>query len=180
MKATGIVRRIDELGRVVIPKEIRRTLHFREGDPLEIYTDKEGGVVLKKYSVVGDIENCAREYADSLHRSLGLTAIITDKDNIVSVSGQWKKELAGKHLSENFQNKIEQRRGIKTDRKSGEVPIQITDGDSINYNSQCILPILGGGDVLGAVIVASESESLTDVAYKNAETAAYFLGAQGE
>ena len=180
MKATGIVRRIDELGRVVIPKEIRRTLHFREGDPLEIYTDKEGGVILKEYSVMGDIENCAREYADSLHRSLGLTAIITDKDNIVAVSGQGKKELAGKQLSEKFQDKLERRRGIKTDRNSGESPIQLTDSDGIDYTSQCILPILGGGDVLGAVVVASENESLNDVAYKNAETAAYFLGAQSE
>ena len=150
------------------------------GDPLEIYTDKEGGVILKKYSVMGDIENCAREYADSLHRSLGLTAIITDKDNIVAVSGQGKKELAGKQLSEKFQDKLERRRGIKTDKNSGESPIQLTDSDGIDYTSQCILPILGGGDVLGAVVVASENESLNDVAYKNAETAAYFLGAQSE
>ena len=71
MRATGIVRRIDELGRVVIPKEIRRTLRIREGDPLEIYTDHDGEVVLKKYSPIGEIANIAKDYTDSLYRTLG-------------------------------------------------------------------------------------------------------------
>ncbi len=180
MKATGIVRRIDELGRVVIPKEIRRTLHFREGDPLEIFTDKEGGVVLKKYSLMGDIEDCAREFAESIHHSLGHTAIITDKDNVLAVSGQGKKELMGKTLSKELQSRIDARRGIMTDSKGDVAPIPITEYDRTQYTSQCIFPILGGGDVLGAVVVASNDESLDDTAYKNAETAAYFLGFQTE
>ena len=118
MKATGIVRRIDELGRVVIPKEIRRTLHFREGDPLEIYTDKEGGVILKKYSVMSDIENCAREYADSLHRSLGLTAIITDKDNIVAVSGAAGSTLEDAVKSSPFPDRAKRNLPASNSRKN--------------------------------------------------------------
>ncbi len=180
MKATGIVRRIDELGRVVIPKEIRRTLHFREGDPLEIFTDKDGGVILKKYSIMGDIEEHAKEFADSMYKTLGHTAIITDKDTVVAASGQGKKELLGKTLSRELQKRIDGRRGLITDKNGNNVPIPITEYDSTAYKSQCILPILGGGDVLGAVVVASNSESLSDIAYKNAETAAYFLGTQTE
>ncbi|MBR2860313.1 MAG: AbrB/MazE/SpoVT family DNA-binding domain-containing protein [Clostridia bacterium] len=180
MKATGIVRRIDELGRVVIPKEIRRTLHFREGDPLEIFTDKDGGVVLKKYSLMGDIEEHAREFAESMHRTLGHTTIITDKDSVVAASGQGKKEFIGKNISKEMQKRIDLRRGVLTDKQGKESPIPITEYDSNQYASQCILPILGGGDVLGAVVVASNEQSLSEIAYKNAETAAYFLGSQLE
>ena len=178
MKATGIVRRIDELGRVVIPKEIRRTLHFREGDPLEIFTDKDGGVVLKKYSLVGDIEQYAKEFADSMYHSLGHTAVVTDKDSIVAASGSGKKDLLGKSISNNLINKIEMRRGVLTVKNGKETPIPLIEGDQENYTSQCILPILNAGDALGAVIVLSKDEPLNDVAYKNAETAAYFLGNQ--
>ncbi len=180
MKATGIVRRIDELGRVVIPKEIRRTLHFREGDPLEIFTDKDGGVILKKYSVMGDIEEHAKEFANSIYKTLGHTTLITDKDFIVAASGQGKKELLGKALSKELQKRIDARKGLKTDKNGREAPIPITDYDSVSYKSQCIIPILSNGDVLGSVIIASNNESLTDIAYKNAETAAYFLGSQSE
>ena len=180
MKATGSVRRIDELGRVVIAKEIRRTLHFREGDPLEIFTDKEGGVILKKYSLMGDIEQYAKEFAESLHHSLGHTAVITDKDSVLAASGQGKKDFMGKSLSEDLQRKIEARRGVMTDKKGKEMPIPLVSNDENKYASQCIFPILGGGDVLGAVVVASNEESLNDIAYKNAETAAYFLGCQAE
>ena len=180
MKATGIVRRIDELGRVVIPKEIRRTLHFREGDPLEIFTDKDGGVILKKYSIMGDIEEHAKEFAESIYHTLGHTTVITDKDFVVAASGQGKKELLGKTISKELQKQIDGRRGIITDKNGKDVPIPITEYDEVLYKSQCILPILGGGDVLGAGVVASNKESPNDTAYKNAETAAFFLGTQTE
>ena len=98
MKATGIVRRIDELGRVVIPKEIRRTLRIREGDPLEIFTDREGEVILKKYSPIGELGDFAKEYAESLHLALGHTALICDKDNIIAVAGASRRELLDKPL----------------------------------------------------------------------------------
>ena len=100
MKATGIVRRIDELGRVVIPKEIRRTLRIREGDPLEIFTDREGEVILKKYSPIGELGDFAKEYAESLHLALGHTALICDKDNIIAVAGTSRRELLEKPLHE--------------------------------------------------------------------------------
>ena len=92
MRATGIVRRIDDLGRIVVPKEIRRTLRIREGDPLEIYTDHDGEVVLKKYSPIGEIAAIAKDYTDSLYRTLGHIVLISDRDAIVAVSGASKKD----------------------------------------------------------------------------------------
>ncbi|MBP5662347.1 MAG: AbrB/MazE/SpoVT family DNA-binding domain-containing protein [Clostridia bacterium] len=180
MKATGIVRRIDELGRVVIPKEIRRTLHFREGDPLEIYTDQDGGVILKKYSVIGEMEPYVREFADSIYHTIGCTAVITDKDTVLAASGQGKKDLLGQPLSAQLQKSMDQRKGVKKEKSGREVPIPLTENDKNEYASQCIMPIIGGGDVLGAVILTSQNETLTDAAYKNAETAAYFLGNQSQ
>ena len=99
MKATGIVRRIDDLGRVVIPKEIRRTLRIREGDPLEIFTDREGEIILKKYSPIGELGAFAREYAESLAQTAGHITCIVDKDHIIAVSGGGKKEFFEKHIS---------------------------------------------------------------------------------
>ena len=94
MKATGIVRRIDELGRIVIPKEIRRTLRIRETDPMEIFTDKEGEIVLKKYSPLGELAECAKEYSESLARTTGNVVCISDREQIIAMSGTVKKELA--------------------------------------------------------------------------------------
>ena len=99
MKATGIVRRIDDLGRVVIPKEIRRTLRIREGDPLEIFTDREGEVILKKYSPIGELGTLAKLYAESLAQTLGCTVCITDMDQVVAVSGSGRKELQDQYIS---------------------------------------------------------------------------------
>ena len=99
MKATGIVRRIDDLGRVVVPKEIRRTLHIREGDPLEIFTDREGEIILKKYSLIGELSGFSKQYAEALAQTSGHIVSITDRDQHIAVSGQGKKELLGKPLS---------------------------------------------------------------------------------
>ena len=99
MRATGIVRRIDELGRVVIPKEIRRTLRIREGDPLEIYTDRDGEVILKKYSPIGEMDAFAKDYTESLFRAMGHIACIVDRDQVVAASGVNKKELSDKPIS---------------------------------------------------------------------------------
>ena len=119
MRATGIVRRIDELGRVVIPKEIRRTLRIREGDPLEIYTDKDGEVILKKYSPIGEISNFAKDYTESLFRSLGHIACITDKDMIVSASGVSRKELWEKPISRDLEQAIQSRQVVTANRGNG-------------------------------------------------------------
>src|SRR5690606_29266634 len=100
LKATGIVRRIDDLGRVVIPKEIRRTLRIREGDPLEIFVDRDGEVILKKYSPIGELGDFAREFAESLYDALGHIALIADRDVIIAAAGAPRKEFMDKRLGE--------------------------------------------------------------------------------
>ena len=112
MKATGIVRRIDELGRIVVPKEIRRTLRLREGDPLEIFTDREGGVILKKYSPIKELANFANEYSDTLQQTIGNIIIICDKDNIISVSGTTKKDYLDKKISIDLEKVMEGRKSL--------------------------------------------------------------------
>ena len=109
MKATGIVRRIDDLGRVVIPKEIRRTMRIREGDPLEIYTTRDGEVIFKKYSLIGGLEDFAAQFCDTLSRNTDFTAAVTDRDGIVAVAGAGKRELLGKNLSPQLEQIMEQR-----------------------------------------------------------------------
>ena len=109
MKATGIVRRIDDLGRVVIPKEIRKTLRIREGDPLEIFTDREGEVILKKYSPIGEMGTLAKLYAESLSQTLGCTVCITDTDQVVAVSGSGKKELQEQFIGREMDRLLRER-----------------------------------------------------------------------
>ena len=96
MKATGIVRRIDDLGRVVIPKEIRRTMRIREGDPLEIYTDREGEVIFKKYSPIGELASFAAQYAETLYKTCSLSVVICDRDAVIACAGVSKKDYTDK------------------------------------------------------------------------------------
>ena len=117
MKATGIVRRIDDLGRIVIPKEIRKTLKIREGDPLEIFTDREGMVVLKKYSPVGGFGTAVIQYAQSLAESLGCTVCITDNDTVIAVAGAGKKQMEENYVTEQLREVISERKQV-LDRKS--------------------------------------------------------------
>ena len=98
MKATGIVRRIDDLGRVVVPKEIRRVLRIREGDPLEIYTGNTGEVILKKYSPINELSQFAGEYAETVSKILGGTIIVSDTDQVIAASGSGRKEYADKRI----------------------------------------------------------------------------------
>ena len=116
MKATGIVRRIDDLGRVVIPKEIRRTLRIREGDPLEIFTDREGEVILKKYSPIGELGEFATEYVESLHQTVGHISCVADKDAIVAVSGGARKEYLDKSISSDLEHAMEMKKTIVANR----------------------------------------------------------------
>ena len=109
MKATGIVRRIDDLGRVVIPKEIRRTMRIREGDPLEIFTDRDGEVIFKKYSPIGELNAFAAQYAETLYRTCDLLVVICDRDSVISSAGVSKKEYADKSLSDELERIIEGR-----------------------------------------------------------------------
>jgi AbrB family transcriptional regulator (stage V sporulation protein T) len=177
MKATGIVRRIDDLGRVVIPKEIRRTMRIREGDPLEIFTDREGEVILKKYSPIGELGEFASEYADSLSETLGHISCIADKDTIIAVAGAPKKQLLNKQIGHNVEN-------VMTERKMAvfNESCFLTSDEDIRYYSAIIAPIIASGDAVGAVILTTKDSDVQmgELEKKLAETAAGFLAKQME
>ncbi|CAM2859573.1 stage V sporulation protein T [Hathewaya histolytica] len=182
MKATGIVRRIDDLGRVVIPKEIRRTLRIREGDPLEIFTDREGGVILKKYSPIEELSNFSKEYADALQQSLGGTVIITDKDGIISISGGSRKEYMDRKISSDLERIMEERKPIILGEGSEDIIPIYEDDDESRYKYQVIAPIIAEGDTIGNVVMLTDDDrkEFGDLELKLAETAANFLGKQME
>ena len=148
MKATGIVRRIDDLGRVVIPKEIRRTLRIREGDPLEIFTDRDGEVILKKYSPISELGQFAKEYAETLYETLGTPALISDRDEMIAVSGLSKKDYLNRQLSPDLEEIITGRK-IVTEKL--EKAIEWVPGQVEQVKSYCIAPIIAAGDTIGAV-----------------------------
>ncbi|CEH27794.1 stage V sporulation protein T [Aneurinibacillus migulanus] len=179
MKATGIVRRIDDLGRVVIPKEIRRTLRIREGDPLEIFVDRDGEVILKKYSPIGELGDFAKEYADSLYESTNHITLISDRDTIIAVSGASKKEFMDKAIGEIVETTMEERR-TSLQTSAGEYEM-IRDNED-NYSSYVIAPIIAGGDPIGSVILLTKNDQakMGDLEVKLVETAAGFLAKQME
>lgn len=179
MKATGIVRRIDDLGRVVIPKEIRRTLRIREGDPLEIFTDREGEIILKKYSPIGELSQFARHYAEALAQTSGHTVCVADRDALIAVAGG-KKDLQMKSISRELEDVINNRKVILAAETDSDY-INITDTDE-KYGYEAICPILCEGDAIGAVILlARDSKSaFGEVEEKLAGSAAGFLGRQME
>jgi AbrB family transcriptional regulator (stage V sporulation protein T) len=185
MKATGIVRRIDDLGRVVIPKEIRRTLRIREGDPLEIFVDREGEVILKKYSPIGELGDFAKEYADSLYEALGHIACIADRDTIIAVSGAPKKEYLNKPIGSAVEKVMEERKAVIIN-KPGEESLckecSVVENGGCNYTSEVIAPIISEGDPIGAVVLASREPDIKmgEMELKLAETAAGFLAKQME
>ncbi len=177
MKATGIVRRIDDLGRVVIPKEIRRTLRIREGDPLEIFVDRDGEVILKKYSPIGELGDFAQEYTDSLFETTGHIALISDRDAVVAVSGAAKKQWIDKSVTEIIENAMESRRTMVISKE------EVADEDEIwSFESQVIAPIIAEGDPIGVVILCTKEVNVTmgDLETKLVETAAGFLAKQME
>ncbi len=179
MKATGIVRRIDDLGRVVIPKEIRRTMRIREGDPLEIYTDSDGEVIFKKYSPIGEISSFAGQYAEVLHKISGSPVVVCDRDHVVAVSGVPKKELLERRISSSLEEMIEHRQSYIYTGDEGRrfQPVEGVDRwASVQY------PIIASGDVCGSILFLSseEDEMPTEVQDKLIQTAAGFLGRQME
>ncbi|HLT57791.1 MAG TPA: stage V sporulation protein T [Limnochordales bacterium] len=183
MKATGIVRRIDDLGRVVIPKEIRRTLRIREGDPLEIFVDREGEVILKKYSPIGELGEFAQEYADSLHETTNHIALITDRDAVVAVSGAPKKQWIDKPVPSIVEKVMESRRSLLLPKPGEAGPALEEDDDQIwAFASQAIAPIIAEGDPIGAVILATRDgdKKMGELELKLVETAAGFLAKQME
>ena len=182
MKATGIVRRIDDLGRVVIPKEIRRTLRIREGDPLEIFTDRDGGVILKKYSPIEELSDFSKEYSESLQQTIGGTVIITNKDGIISVSGGSKKEYIDKKISSELETIMEERKAVILGKNSQEVIPVYEDDEETKYKYQVVAPIIAEGDTIGNVLIITDEDkdSFGELELKLAETAANFLGKQME
>ncbi len=171
MKATGVVRRIDELGRIVIPKEIRKTMHIREGENIEIFIEGEQNIVLKKYSAVKKLDDFASRLTDAIYAFLKYNVIITDTDSIVAISGPLKKELNGESLSEDMINAIKRRESIleKNNKK-----ITITNNHSYE-GSYVIHSIVSDGDVVGLVILLSTEDKIGEVEEKIAHIASQFL-----
>lgn len=178
MKATGIVRRIDDLGRVVIPKEIRRTLRIREGDPLEIFVDREGEVILKKYSPISELGDFAKEYAEALSESLEAPVLICDRDEFVAVAGGVKKE----YLNQSIGSKIEEVMNNRTmSMEKHPAPIEFVKGQEEEVTSFIIYPIIAQGDPIGCVIaMTKEGSPIEDGTEKALQTAASFLAKQME
>ena len=181
MKATGIVRRIDDLGRVVIPKEIRRTLRLREGTPLELFTDREGEIIVKKYSPMAELGTFAAQYADALAAGSGHMVCITDRDQVLAVSGGMKKEVRQKGISEDLSRLLSRRETLTASRGDARF-IPILAEENPEYLSETIVPILCEGDVIGSVILAGREEKsrMGETEKKLAATASGFLGKQME
>ena len=183
MKATGIVRRIDELGRVVIPKEIRRTLRIREGDPLEIFTDREGQVILKKYSPIDELGDFAKEYTEALSLSTGHIAIVCDKDMVVATAGCRAKDFMDKSVSEAVEQIMKNREKLVLNRIRGDKPLDVLASyEDETVTAQVIVPIIASGDAIGAVMLLSREENMqmSEIELKVCEIAANFLGKQME
>ena len=155
MKATGIVRRIDDLGRVVIPKEIRRTLRIREGDPLEIFTDREGEVILKKYSPIGELANFAGQYAESIAQALGCLVCICDTDQVITASGNGRKELQDKYISSALRQVMDGRKIVLASEGSRDYVRIVTEQEAV-YAEEVIAPIICVGDSIGAVVLLNQ------------------------
>lgn len=175
MKATGIVRRIDDLGRVVIPKEIRRTMRIREGDPLEIYTDRNGEVIFKKYSPMGELGTFVRQLCDSLSRTAGSSCVICDRDSVIAASGSAKKDVMERTVSPEMEQIMQQRRMVQP----GERTVFLT-GDE-RYPVSIAAPIIAEGDVSGCVAFLNPEGSdhpAGEVESKLLQSAALFLGQQ--
>lgn len=172
MKATGIVRRIDELGRIVIPKEIRRTLRIQESDPLEIYMGEDGCIELKKYSSVGGLRDVAEEYVQALNGAFGLTAAVTDKESCVAVAGRQRRWLLDKPLMDNLRRRLLGRQVIE------ERNAPLIEGQEAPFSALLGVPILLEGDSVGGVFLLSAEGGpvLADGALQSLKTGALYLG----
>ena len=181
MKATGIVRRIDDLGRIVVPKEIRRTLRLREGTPLEIFTDREGEIILKKYSPMVELTAFAGQYAEAMAQSTGLMVCITDRDQVIAVAGGPKKDILQKNISRQLEQLINERQsGCAGKDDKNFIPLVTEELEGVT--AQVVTAILCEGDAIGAVAILSREPRARfgDMEMKLASTAAGFLGRQME
>ena len=178
MKATGIVRRIDDLGRVVIPKEIRRTMRIREGDPLEIYTDRDGEVIFKKYSPMGELGSFVTQLCESVAKSTNISCAICDRDMVIAAAGPAKKNVYDKAISADLEKLMDDRHVYE--HKSGTETISICQGEKQPVS--LVFPIISEGDVTGCVayILEEDNSNIGDAELKVAQTAASFLSRQME
>ena len=179
MKATGIVRRVDDLGRIVIPKEIRRTLRIREGDPLEIYTEKDGGVIFWKYSPMGDLQEFAAQMCESIGSATGHIAAVSDRDSIIALSGAPRKELMDKPNSPELDKIMEGRKFYRF--QAGDPPIRASELVE-KYHLGAAAPILSQGDLMGCVmlLLSEGDQPLQGSEQGLVQTVAGFLGKQME
>ncbi len=184
MKATGIVRRIDDLGRVVIPKEIRRTMRIREGDPLEIYTDRDGEVIFKKYSPMGELAGFAYQLCETMHKTTGYPTAIADRDTLIAAAGPARRELTDRHISADVERICEGRQIYQGRAGEKAVPVAECEAGSPleKYRAAIVAPVVTEGDVSGCVVfVATDGMPDTgDTEYKLAQTIAGFLSRQME
>ncbi len=183
MKATSIVSRIDDLGRIVIPKEIRRTMRIKEGDPLEIYTDRDGEVIFKKYSPIGEMQEFASRYAEALQKTSSVPIFICDRDEIIAVSGVSKREYMDKKISKGLEEIIDLRSlYVRGPRRE---PVAIVSDGGTHY-ANCAMPILCAGDIIGCVVsgwqydIPVSGKISDEIESKLVQTAAAFLGKQLE
>ncbi len=173
MKATGIVRRIDDLGRIVIPKEIRRTLKIQEGSPLEIYTNSDGDIIFRKYSPVGEMKELAEIYAETLSTTLGASCAVVDTEKILAVGGSFKKELKDKLISDRMRNFLCQRKVRNTNEA---IQISMTSDKTASLTSM----INTDGDPMGAVILFDIQTQPTANQQTVLKTVATLLGKQAQ
>ena len=175
MKATGIVRRIDDLGRVVIPKEIRRTLHIKESDPLEIFTDRDGAVIFKKYSPMGELGDFAGQICQALNKTTGLLVAICDRDSILTAAGSGHRAITEKPISAELETTLNARTLYHAPH---DVPGIMPTGTDTDLRVEIAAPILAEGDILGGVLFLGQSDSkvTSEVERKLAQTVALFLG----
>ena len=179
MKATGIVRRIDDLGRVVIPKEIRRTMRIREGDPLEIFTDKDGELIFKKYSPIGELSDFAAQICDSLRKATDSIVAVCDRDSIIAIAGGAKRELMDRPISQQLSSIMETRNIYRQESGGSSMPVA---ADDEKYCVSVAAPVISEGDLMGCVMFITPRNSLPcgELEYKLAQTVASFLGKQME
>lgn len=176
MKATGIVRRIDDLGRVVVPKEIRRTLHIREGDPLEIFTDHDGEIILKKYSPIHDLTTFAQQFCESASQILNTTICVSDCDQFIAASGADKKIFLSQRIHPELEDFIQDRGFTSTYNKGRFHPTLLASTESL-HKKRAIATIICHGDAIGCVAVIGYDD---EEALATAKIGAVFLGKQLE
>lgn len=179
MKATGIVRRIDELGRVVIPKEIRSTLRLKSGDPLEIFTDRDE-LMLKKYSPIASLEKFSEGTVKSLSDLSGHIAVICDTDEVLHASGRGQRDFDGKSLSGHMEKILNDRKSYIANLSEGGDVVPICDNQNSEVTAQVIVPIVCNGDCLGAVALISceHGAKIESSACKLAQLSANILAGQ--